>query len=101
LAIVLYCWPLFVYFVLVFLWSLCCIADHSLSILPFFSFGHCSVLLFTVCLFYTAQWPKEKKGHNRQIVISNRAQWPKEKKDKIDKQWSAIQHNGQMKKRTK
>jgi hypothetical protein len=31
-------------------------------------------------------------------VISNTAQWPKEKKDKIDKQWSAIQHNGQMRK---
>jgi hypothetical protein len=33
----------------------------------------------------TAQWPKEKKGHNRQTVISNTAQWPKEKEDKIDK----------------
>jgi hypothetical protein len=31
-------------------------------------------------------------------VISNTAQRPKEKKDKIDKQWSAIQHNGQMRK---
>jgi hypothetical protein len=28
---------------------------------------------------------KEKKGHNRKIVISNTAQWPREKKDKIDK----------------
>jgi hypothetical protein len=40
-----------------------------LSILSFFSFAHCAVLLITVC---------------RQIVISNTAQWPKEKKDKID-----------------
>jgi hypothetical protein len=34
-------------------------------------------------------------------VISNTAQWAKEKQDKIDKQWSAIQHNGQRKNRTK
>jgi hypothetical protein len=26
-------------------------------------------------------------------VISNTAQWPKEKQDKIEKQWSALQHN--------
>ena len=50
LAIVLYCWSLFVYFVLFFLWPLCCMADHYLSILSFFSFGHCAVLLITVCL---------------------------------------------------
>jgi hypothetical protein len=36
---------LFVYFVLSFLLSLCCFADHCLSILSFFSFGHCAVLL--------------------------------------------------------
>jgi hypothetical protein len=36
LAIVPYCWSLFVYFVLLFLWSLCCSADHCLSILSFF-----------------------------------------------------------------
>jgi hypothetical protein len=87
LVIVLYCWSLFVYFVLSFLWSLCCIADHCLSILSFFFLGHCAVLLITVCLFCP--------------VISNTAQWPKEKKDKIDKQWTAIQHNDQRKKRTK
>jgi hypothetical protein len=29
---------------------------------------------------------KEKKGQNRQTVISNTAQWAKEKQDKIDKQ---------------
>jgi hypothetical protein len=52
LAIVLYGWSLFVYFVLFFLWSLCCIADHCLSVLSLFSFGHCAVLLITVCLFY-------------------------------------------------
>jgi hypothetical protein len=34
-------------------------------------------------------------------VISNTAQWPKEKKDKIDKEWSAIQHNDKRKERTK
>jgi hypothetical protein len=51
LPIVLYCWSLFVYCVLFFLWSLCCIADHCLSILSFFSFGHCAVLLITICLF--------------------------------------------------
>jgi hypothetical protein len=39
------------HFVLFFLWPLCCIADHCLSILSFFSFGHCAVLLITVCLF--------------------------------------------------
>jgi hypothetical protein len=44
---------------------------------------------------------KGKKGHNRQTVISNTAQWPKEKKDKIDKQWSAIQHNDQRKQKDK
>jgi hypothetical protein len=26
-------------------------ADHCFSILSFFSFGHCAVLLITVCLF--------------------------------------------------
>jgi hypothetical protein len=31
---------------------LCCIADHCLSILSFFSFCHCAVLLITVCLFF-------------------------------------------------
>jgi hypothetical protein len=51
LVIVLYCCSLFVYFVLFFLWLLCCISDHFLSILSFFFFGHCSVLLITVCLF--------------------------------------------------
>jgi hypothetical protein len=61
---------------------LCCSAVHCLSILSFFSFGHCAVLLIT-------------KMNN------NTAQWPKKKKDKIDKQWSAIQHNEQRKKRTK
>jgi hypothetical protein len=30
---------------------LCCIADHCLSILSFFSFGHCAVVLITICLF--------------------------------------------------
>jgi hypothetical protein len=29
---------------------LCCIADHCLSILSFFSFGHCALLLITICL---------------------------------------------------
>jgi hypothetical protein len=110
---------------LFFLWPLCCIADHCLSILSCFSFAHCAVLLITVCIccpvfplaivlycwslfvyfvllfLFTAQWAKKKKGQNRQTVISNTAQWPKEKKDKIDKQWSAIQHNGQRKNRTK
>jgi hypothetical protein len=93
LAIVLYCWSLFVYFVLFFLWPLRCIADHCLSILSFFSFGHCAVLLITVCLFCPFL--------NRQIVISNTAQWPKEKKDKIDKQWWAKQHNDKRKETTK
>ena len=41
---------------------------------------------------------KGKNGQNRQTVISTTAQWPKENKDKIDKQWSAIQHNDQGKK---
>jgi hypothetical protein len=27
-------------------------------------------------------------------VISNTAQWAKEKQDKIENQWSALQHNG-------
>jgi hypothetical protein len=51
LPIVLYCWSLFVYFVLFFLWPLCCIADHCLSILSLFFFAHCAVLLITVCHF--------------------------------------------------
>jgi hypothetical protein len=69
LAIVLYCWSLFVilsffsfahcavllitvwHFVLFFLWPLCCIADHCLSILSLFFFAHCAVLLITVCHF--------------------------------------------------
>jgi hypothetical protein len=47
LAIVLYCWSLFVYFVIFFLWPLCCIADHCLSILSFF-------VLY--CLLLQARW---------------------------------------------
>jgi hypothetical protein len=41
----------------------------------------------------TAQWAKEKKGLNRQIVISTTAQGPMEKKDKMtnsDQQYSTM-----------
>jgi hypothetical protein len=75
-------------------------ADHYLSILSFFSFGHCAVLLIAVCLFcpffplaivlYNSDqqystMAKGKEGQNRQTEISHTAQWPKEKKNKIDK----------------
>jgi hypothetical protein len=61
---------------------LCCIADHCLSILSFFSFVHCAVLLITVCLFCLF--------FSLVIVLYC-----------CSFLWSAIQHNDQRKKRTK
>jgi hypothetical protein len=81
--------------------------------MSFFSFGHCAVLLITVCLFcpfflcplcciadHHLSIFSKKKGQNRKTEINNTAQRPKEKKDKKDKQWSTKKHNGERKKRT-
>jgi hypothetical protein len=50
LAIVLYCWSLFVYFVLFFSLPIVLYCWSLFVILSIFSFGHCAVLLITVCL---------------------------------------------------